>query len=233
MLSKSAANAFLKTLEEPPSHVVFVLATTDPEKLLETILSRCVKFDLKKPNIETLQSHLAEICKRENVKMEAEAIYAVALSGDGSFRDSLVNLQKVLSSSTSTNISEKEVSDILGIPNFVNVFNFLKALDGINEKTVGIKAIQDTEKGGVDEKLFSKTLLFYVRLLLEARLGFLNKESLRTDFGDYVGGEIEEILKNKQPKILSGILAKLLEIDGKIKNSSQPYLLYEILLLEN
>jgi DNA polymerase-3 subunit gamma/tau len=234
MLSRAAANAFLKTLEEPPSHVIFVLATTDPEKLLNTILSRCSRFDLKKPSIEILQNHLENIAEKENIKIEAEALYAIALSGDGSFRDSLVNMQKVFSSILSSDkISEKQVSEILGIPNFVNIFNFLKSLDGILEKKEGVKAIQEIEKQNIEEKLFSKTLLFYVRLLLEARLGFIKIEDIKKEFGEYVGGEVEEILKNKAPKILSAVLAKLIEIDGKIKNSSQPFLLYEILLLEN
>lgn len=241
MLSKQAANAFLKTLEEPPKHVIFVLATTDPEKLLDTILSRCTRFDLKKPSIETLQNHLENIAKQEDVKIEAEALYAVALSGDGSFRDALVNLQKVISSTSPSlslagegqNISEKEVSDILGIPNFIQIFKYIKSLDGINEKSEGINAIIETEKKNIEEKLFSKTLLFYVRLVLEARLGFLKIENIKAEYGEFIGKEIEDILKNKTPKILSGLLAKLLDIDGKIKNSSQPYLLYEILLLEN
>jgi DNA polymerase-3 subunit gamma/tau len=241
MLSRAAANAFLKTLEEPPKHVIFVLATTDPEKLLDTILSRCARFDLKKPSIEILQNHLENICQKENIKIEAEALYAIALAGDGSFRDSLVHLQKVISSTSPSlslagegqNISESQVADILGIPNFVNIFKYLKALDGITEKTFGIEAIQETEKQNIDEKLFSKTLLFYVRILLEARLGFIKMDYIQKEFGEYIGKEIEEILKNKTPKILSGILVKLLEIDNKIKNSSQPYLLYEILLLEN
>ncbi len=232
MLSKSAANAFLKTLEEPPAHVIFVLATTDPEKLLETILSRCIKFDLKKPSLAILQDHLENICKIENVEIEKEALYAIALSGDGSFRDSLVNLQKVLSSKHQ-NISEGDVSEILGIPNFVQIFKYIKSLDGILEKFEGVSAILETEKANIDERLFSKTLLFYIRLVLETRLGFMKMEKIKAEYGEFISKEIEDILKNKTPKVLSGLLAKLLEIDSKIKNSSQPYLLYEILLLEN
>jgi DNA polymerase-3 subunit gamma/tau len=103
MLTKAASNAFLKTLEEPPEHCIFILCTTDPEKLLETILSRCTKFQLKSPNQNVLIKFLTSVCEKEGLKVgergnfdiSKEALNLVALSGDGSYRDSLSNLQKV------------------------------------------------------------------------------------------------------------------------------------------
>jgi hypothetical protein len=109
----------------------------------------------------------------------------------------------------------------------------LNALDGISEKKLGLEAVKNAEKQNVDERLFSKNILFYCRILLEARLGFIKLDEIKEVYGEFIHTEIEKILQNKTPKILSGILAKLIEIDNKMKTASEPYLLYEILLFEN
>ena len=96
MLTQESFNALLKTLEEPPSHVVFVLATTEYHKVPQTILSRCQIFNLKKIPLRKLQSHLANICGKESIDYEEEALFWVARSGDGSLRDSISSLEKAI-----------------------------------------------------------------------------------------------------------------------------------------
>ncbi|MEI6553855.1 MAG: AAA family ATPase, partial [bacterium] len=86
MLSKSAFNAFLKTLEEPPKHVIFILATTEMQKLPETVISRCQTFQFKKPNVEVLKKISIDIAKKEGIKIDDEVGALIALLGDGSFR---------------------------------------------------------------------------------------------------------------------------------------------------
>jgi DNA polymerase-3 subunit gamma/tau len=162
MLTKAASNAFLKTLEEPPKHCIFVLCTTDPEKMLETILSRCTKFNLKSPNQETLSKFLIEVCKKENVKVEKEAVNLVALSGDGSYRDSLSNLQKVLSFDESK-YSEEFVSKILGVPQVSAIFTYLKSIDGLVDSAQGIQTLKTLEEMNVDYKIFSKEITYFAR----------------------------------------------------------------------
>ncbi|MBV8255831.1 MAG: DNA polymerase III subunit gamma/tau [Chitinophaga sp.] len=97
MLSSSAFNAFLKTLEEPPSYAIFILATTEKHKILPTILSRCQIFDFKRITIQDTVDHLQEICRKENIEAEADALHLVAQKTDGCMRDSLSTLDKIVS----------------------------------------------------------------------------------------------------------------------------------------
>jgi DNA polymerase III subunit gamma/tau len=97
MLSSSAFNAFLKTLEEPPSYAIFILATTEKHKILPTILSRCQIFDFKRITIQDTVDHLQEICTKEHIEAEADALHLVAQKTDGCMRDSLSTLDKIVS----------------------------------------------------------------------------------------------------------------------------------------
>jgi DNA polymerase-3 subunit gamma/tau len=114
MLSTGAFNALLKTLEEPPSHVVFVFATTEPRKVPQTILSRCQRFDFRRLLIEEIRERLQGICKKEKVDIEPAALFVIAKRADGSMRDGMSLLDQVISS-TSGSIRESQVADVLGL----------------------------------------------------------------------------------------------------------------------
>lgn len=114
MLSKAAFNAFLKTLEEPPEHVVFILATTDIQKIPATILSRCIRFDFRLLSKEDLTKHLTNIFNQIGVKAEQEAIMAIAESGNGSVRDALSVADMVISYCGDKEIEYKDVLEVLG-----------------------------------------------------------------------------------------------------------------------
>ena len=115
MLSSQAFNALLKTLEEPPAHVVFILATTEPEKLLETVLSRCQRLDFRNAGTQTLMAHLSQLLKAEKVDMDTAALRQVCQQGKGSFRDTLSLLEQILSYSADGNITEEIVAHSLGL----------------------------------------------------------------------------------------------------------------------
>ncbi len=236
MFSKAASNAFLKTLEEPPAHVIFVLCTTDPEKLPDTILSRCIKFSLKSPNLETLQRFIKTVCEKESVKVEREAMNLIALSGDGSYRDSLSNLQKVLSFTEDKGIlkveqifTEEFVSKILGIPATSAIFLYLKSLDGISDTQTGVEVLKNLEKQRVDNILFAKELTYYARILLLFRHGLIKEEEIKQEFGEHILEFLNEFKTHKTPKINSGMLAKIIDAEINSKNSSLPFLSYELL----
>lgn len=229
MLTKAASNAFLKTLEEPPRHCIFVLCTTDPEKMLETILSRCTKFNLKSPNQETLAKFIGEVSKKEDVKMDKEAVNLVALSGDGSYRDSLSNLQKVLSFDEGK-YTEEFVSKILGVPQISAIFTYLKSLDGVVSVEEGIKVLQELEDMSIDTKLFAKELTYFARLVLLARHKLISEKEISETYGEHILKFVEEFTK-KAGKINSLMLAKIVEAEITSKNSSLPFLVYELLLL--
>lgn len=230
MLTKAASNAFLKTLEEPPKHCIFVLCTTDPEKMLETILSRCTKFNLKSPNQETLSKFLTEVCKKENVKVEKDAVNLVALSGDGSYRDSLSNLQKVLAFDESK-YSEEFVSKILGVPQVSAIFTYLKSVDGLVDSTGGIQTLKALEEMNIDYKIFSKEITYFARLVMLARHKLISEKEIVENYGEHIWEFVKEFLQNKSPKLNSSTLSKILEAEQISKTSSLPFLVYELLLL--
>src|SRR5688572_32155374 len=129
MLSKSAFNALLKTLEEPPSHVKFILATTEPEKVLPTILSRCQRYDFRNIPTREIAGHLKDICKKEKIKADDDALLLVAKAGAGSMRDALSLLDRLLS------IGEKQlttemIEQLLGLPKSQLLFDLAQAIGG-------------------------------------------------------------------------------------------------------
>jgi DNA polymerase-3 subunit gamma/tau len=230
MLTKAASNAFLKTLEEPPQHCIFVLCTTDPEKLLETILSRCTKFNLKSPSQNILSKYLDEIARKEGVKIGKEAINLVALSGDGSYRDSLSNLQKVLSFKDEK-YSEEFVAKILGLPQVSAIFEYLKSLDGLVAAEGGIQVLKKLEEQSVDTNLFAKEVTYFSRLILLARHKLVTEDEIKQVYGSHILDFISQFLKNSTPKFTSATLARLINAEISSKNSSLPLLNYELLLI--
>ncbi len=230
MLTKAASNAFLKTLEEPPTHCIFVLCTTDPEKLLETILSRCTKFNLKSPNQNTLAKFLETVCMKEGSKISKEAVNLIALSGDGSYRDALSNLQKVLSFNDQE-YTEEFVAKVLGIPQVSAIFDYLKSLDGITEAKEGVEVLKKLEDISIDTNLFAKELVYFARLLLLARHKLITGEEIKKEYGEHILEFVKMFLENTTPKINSALLARILESEISSKNSSLPMLGWELLLL--
>jgi len=127
MFSGSAFNAFLKTLEEPPSHVIFILATTEPHKLPATVLSRCLRFDFRAASIKEISSLLTRVFKKENIKAEPEAIELLAAAGQGSFRDAL-SFAETVASFSPEEITAEAVTKILGAVDKKILQNLLDAI---------------------------------------------------------------------------------------------------------
>ena len=127
MLSKSAFNALLKTLEEPPSHVKFILATTEPEKVLPTILSRCQRYDFRNIPTREIAGHLSDICKKEKIKADEDGLLLVAKAGAGSMRDALSLLDRLLSVGEK-HVSSEMVEQLLGLPRAQVVFNLVGSM---------------------------------------------------------------------------------------------------------
>jgi len=127
MLSKSSFNALLKTLEEPPSHIKFLFATTDPQKLPITILSRCLQFNLQKIEIKEIEQQLISILKQEKINFEEESIKHIAKAGNGSMRDCLSIMDQIIAY-CNNNITQKDVIEILGVVNQVELIKLIDAL---------------------------------------------------------------------------------------------------------
>lgn len=126
MLTKEAWNALLKTIEEPPAHVVFILATTEIEKVPDTIVSRCQTFVFKKPTDAILSEVVKNVASKEGYKLEEGGAELIALLSDGAFRDALGTLQKVISFSKDKKITKSEIESVTGAPSDKLVDEFLK-----------------------------------------------------------------------------------------------------------
>jgi len=169
MLSTSAFNALLKTLEEPPAHVIFIMATTEVHKIPQTILSRCQRFDFRRIPIKQLTDHLKFICQQENIKADEKSLWLIAQQGDGSARDSITLLDQVINFA-SGDLNEQQVASILGLTDRSLVFGVFEQLifRKQSEMTQSLVKINQT---GVSPALFLEELLRLIRhsLVLKAK----------------------------------------------------------------
>lgn len=165
MLTVGAFNALLKTLEEPPAHVIFILATTEPHKIPSTILSRCQRFDFKKHSIENIKNQLSYICSQENVEISAEALYELARISDGGMRDALSLLDQAISYAENK-IEVNDIHDINGtLPQSQLEFLFL-SLKNQNIQDV-FKIIDEYDENGKNFiKITNEFILFLRNVLL-------------------------------------------------------------------
>ncbi|MBU6427288.1 DNA polymerase III subunit gamma/tau [Patescibacteria group bacterium] len=188
MLTKEAFNALLKTLEEPPTHAIFILATTELHKVPETIVSRCQTFSFKKPPREVLCAMIIKVAKQEGYSLEPNAADLVALLGDGSFRDALGMLEKVTAMSADKKISFDEVSAIAGAPKAALVNGLVAALVG-KDCAAALSAISAIEGHGISTGVFATLALEKLRFILLAEHGGLpenSKQRLSADDLDFV-----------------------------------------------
>ena len=168
MLSAGAVNAFLKTLEEPPNNVIFILATTDPQKLPITILSRCQRFDFKRINNSEITARLKKIIDDQNMLADDKSLNLIARVSDGAMRDSLSILDQAISMGNG-NVDYNTVVSMLGLVTNEHLFNLTNAVIQRNvEKS--IKVIEDVIYSGKDIYLFIKDLISHYRNLLMAKV---------------------------------------------------------------
>ncbi len=218
MLTKEAFNALLKTLEEPPAHVIFILATTELEKVPDTIVSRCQTFTFHKPNISILKDLVISIAKKEGVKIDNAGAELIALLGDGSFRDTQSTLQKVMSFSKDKVLSTKEIEEVTGAPSGELVNNFIISIvESDIEK--GLKAIKSAEEKNIDIAIYLKLILIKLRLALLMRYAPEMKKILEEEIVDSDKEFFKEVLKEKKGMITSKTLEALLEAERNIRHS--------------
>lgn len=169
MLTKEAANALLKTLEEPPSHVVFILATTDPEKLPTTIVSRCQKVVFHSPDLSTLATRLVYVAQEEGKTLGEDSALLIARHGKGSYRDALGVLEQVLTTGGKT-IKLDDVMIALGTPDKMLLLNLLEVFCIHDEKKI-VEVISLLEKKNISALKTYDEFLDLIRLALLIRIG--------------------------------------------------------------
>jgi DNA polymerase-3 subunit gamma/tau len=208
-LTKDAWGALLKTLEEPPSHVIFVLATTELDRVPETIVSRCQVFSFKKPSHEVLKSLVLDVAKKEGASMAPAGAELVALMGDGSFRDTLGILQKVLTISSDEKLTEEEVAKVVGAPSNQTVNDFLKALVA---KDIGaaISQFHTAIASGSEAKTFILLALTKVRAILLLRFAPKLEAELAGQFGEDDLKLLKDLAGKDGVAINSALLSELI-----------------------
>ncbi len=220
MLTKEAFNALLKTLEEPPAHAVFILATTETDKLPETVVSRCQVFTFKKPNQKILKDVVLDIAKQEGFTLEPSSAELIALLGDGSFRDTEGILQKVLSSSpippshgsgeAKKKISQQEVELVTGAPKSELINNFIKALDEKNA-SLGLTSLHDASAHNIDMAVFTKLVLYKLRAVLLLRYSPDMKATIEEEFSETDFKLIQSLADKKESGINSKAILEILK----------------------
>ncbi len=232
MLTKDAWNAFLKTLEEPPAHVVFILATTELEKVPETVISRCQTFTFKSPNLSVLKDFALSVAKKEGATLEPAAAELVALLSDGSFRDAHGILEKVLSSTKDKKITREEVEVVTGAPKAEMIRAILEAIVE-QDMEKGLKAIQGAGEANAEMKLFAK-------LILE-RLRFLFLLRLKAGMDDYIKKQISEddfvylksLAEKAGPSLTAEVLLRFIVAYEDSGRTSIPELALELALADS
>lgn len=209
MLTKEAFNALLKTLEEPPSHAIFLLATTETDKIPETVLSRCQVFTFKRPNREILKNLVTKVAKKEGFTLENGAADLIALLGDGSFRDTLGILQKVVGTSDTEKISISEVENITGAPKGSLVNDFIQAIAQA-EKEKALSLIMKVSENNISMKTFTALALEKIRLILMLKNAPTLAKNLQESVSEDDWKIIENLSKASESRINSTTLLELI-----------------------
>lgn len=227
MLSQAAFNAFLKTLEEPPKHAIFILATTEKHKIIPTILSRCQIFDFNRIKIEDTVGHLAGIAKKEKVKAEEDALHIIAQKSDGAMRDALSIFDQMVSLSGDS-ITYKSVIDNLSILDYDYYFKVTDALIDKNTSS-SLLIFNEILNKGFDGHNFLNGLAEHLRNLLVCR----DETTLQLM---EVSASIRERYKMQSKKADADFLLRGLSIlnkaDVQYKSSRNQRLLVELTLLQ-
>lgn len=229
MLSKSAFNALLKTLEEPPKNVIFIFATTEPQKVPETIHSRCQRYDFRRISTEQILAQLEKICTKEEIAFEKNGLQLIARRADGSMRDALSLLDQVFSFCQDT-IGDNEVRSVLGL---VETETYNSILQAIAEKSPlpALDAVEDIQSRGFDLLEFIVGFQEYLRTLLFSRLPGI-AENQRLDLS------VDTIKQQADlaSRFSEGDILRMIEIirraESELRWSSFPRFLIETALLK-
>ena len=230
MLTKEAFNALLKTLEEPPKHVVFILATTDREKVPETIISRCQSFVFRQPQLMELKEFAIDVAKKEKVKLDPPSAEIVAMFGDGSYRDTLSVLEKVLIAGKDKTLDVDLVAKVVGAPTHDLVNRVVRAIDA-GDPADGLKAIREADRDHIDMKVYLNMLLMKLRAVLLLRYEPGSEADLKDEFPPDDLELIKSLANSKDKHINSNVLAEFLKAYSELGYGSIPSLPLELALI--
>ncbi len=225
MLSKNAFNALLKTLEEPPKNVIFIFATTEPHKIIATIISRCQRFDFKRIPIEAIVANLKDLCSKEKIYVEEEALYIIAKKADGGMRDALSLLDQVISYGNDK-ISANQVRSVFGIIH-ADVYHKIMSAITSHNPAIMINMLNEILDKGTDIHEFINSFLDYLRNCLLIKIGLLPNDlnSSQIDI-------IKEMLVNVNQDELIYMMSYLIDSKNQIKMSHNASIIIEMIFVK-
>ena len=227
MLSIGAFNALLKTLEEPPAHVIFILATTEPHKIPLTIISRCQRFDFKRISPEDIVYRMKEVLGSEELEVSEDALYEIAKASEGGMRDALSLLDQAISYST----EKVSLEDVLSITGAVSQAFIVKIVQAIFNKNIveALDSVESLIKNGKDPARFVEDLIFYYRDVLlyqasEENAYLLEKAAVNEEF--------KELSSKMDSAFIYKVIAELNQTQQEMKWSNHPRVLLEVALVK-
>ena len=235
-LTKEAFNALLKTLEEPPGHAIFILATTEIHKMISTIISRCQRFDFRKLTLPEIIKRLESIAQKERIKIQKSALELIAINSGGALRDaeSLLDQAITFASTFNRELKAEDIKDLLGL---VEVELISKFTDFICQKKAveAVNFLNELTEKGLDLQEFSKSLIGYLRQIMILKIaGSLKyKNSLITGLTKEEMEKIQKQADSLKENEIQNILNFFLEAQNKIKYSPIPQLPLELAIIES
>ncbi len=228
MLSTAAFNALLKTLEEPPAHVKFMFATTDPEKVLPTILSRCQRFDLRRIPSALITKHLAEIAKKEKVKIDEAALYAIARGADGGMRDAESTLDQLISF-CGDKIEEPDVLSMFGLAAESQILKLSKAVLA-GEIQIALTQLNELAQNGKDLGRLLSDLLNHFRNLLIFQVSRGDLNLLEVSEAEVAALKEQAALANTDA--FTRILEVFADTELRLRDAASKKIMVEVALLK-
>lgn len=228
MLSTSAFNALLKTLEEPPPHVIFIMATTEVHKIPQTILSRCQRFDFRRIPTRQITDHLKVICEHEGVQAEEDALWVIARQGDGSMRDSQSLLDQVITFANGP-LTRTSIVEILGLTDRALIFEALNGLIDRNSHAI-MKVIEKISSAGFEPHLYAQDLLEMIRNLLLVKVS----EAQAVQILDMPDSELQllgDMAQRMSEEDIHMLFDMALKGAGDIPRAQDPRIVLEVTLL--
>lgn len=219
MLTTQAFNALLKTLEEPPEHVVFVLATTDADKVPATIVSRCQVLQFKRPTQEILEALVHDVAHSESLTLGDGVVSAIAMLGEGSYRDALSHLDMLKSTVSNTTITRADIELISGVPKTETVVSLVELLTKKNGQAEAVELVRKLVSSGYDVRMVMKMITTFVRTALLMRLDPPTRDTFQDEYSIDILERLITLAKSTEQPLTSKTLVECLRTGEALERS--------------
>lgn len=228
-ITNEAFNALLKTLEEPPTHVVFILATTESEKILPTIKSRCQQYTFKLLSISDMESILKSILSKEDITYDDESIFLIAKHSRGSVRDGETILEKMIAyTSEKKSINKNDVISVIGGNNFLYIKGFFDSIISGDKKEY-FSFVKNMFENALEPSTFILDLIEYMRIIIMMKSGINDIKMLEVTENEY--NEITPIVNHFNDNEIEKILEYILNVEERVKVATDPKMIFEMRML--